>query len=137
MAVIITFYSGELVGGIEDNVDGITSALPVRLRTLVLAKYTVLLLIVLLVLMGLAGMGRQLIGGYTDLKPGLYLSYLLVPGLIAFAFWSAIALAIQLTVHNKYMGFGLFIILFAANSMVWGFLKVSFPTSSFSSGRRG
>ncbi|MBK9760858.1 MAG: ABC transporter permease [Flavobacteriales bacterium] len=128
MVVIITFYSGELVWrDRETNVDGITSAIPVRLRTLVLAKYTVLLLIGLglLVLMGLAGMGRQLISGYTHLQPGLYLFYLLMPGLIAFAFWSAIALAIQLVVNNKYMGFGLFIVLFAVNSMIWGFLKVS------------
>lgn len=128
MVVIITFYSGELVWrDREANVDGITSALPLRLRTIVLAKYTVLLLIGLglLVLMGLAGMGRQLIGGYMHLQPGLYLSYLLMPGLIAFAFWSAIALAIQLVVHNKYMGFGLFVVLFAANSLVWGFLKVN------------
>ncbi|MBK9760699.1 MAG: ABC transporter permease [Flavobacteriales bacterium] len=128
MVVIITFYSGELVWrDRETNVDGITSGLPVHLRTLVLAKYTVLLLIGLglLVLMGLAGMGRQLISGYTHVRPGLYVTYLLVPGMFAFAFWSALALAIQLLVNNKYMGFGLFIVLFATNSMVWGFLKIS------------
>jgi hypothetical protein len=128
MLVIITFYSGELVWrDQETNVDGITSALPVHLRTLVLAKYTVLLLIGLglLVLMGLAGIGRQFISGYTHVQPGLYVTYLLVPGMFAFAFWSAIALAIQLVVNNKYIGFGLFVVLFAVNSMVWGFLKVN------------
>ena len=128
MVVIITFYSGELVWrDREANLDGIASALPVRLRTLVSAKYTVLLIIGLglLTLMSAAGIGRQLLGGYTRLQPMLYLTYLIVPGLVAFAFWSAIALAIQLVVHNKYLGYGLFIVLFAANSMVWGFLKIS------------
>lgn len=128
MVVIITYYSGELVWRDRDaNLHGISSALPVRLRTQVMAKYTVLLIIGLglFVLMGLAGVGRQLMAGYTRLQPVLYLSYLIGPGLVAFAFWSAIALTIQLVVHNKYIGFGLFVVLFAVNSMVWGFLKVS------------
>lgn len=128
MVVIITFYSGELVWrDRETNVDGISSGLPVRSRTIVLSKYAVLLTIGLglLVLMGLAGIGRQLISGYTHVQPGLYVTYLLIPGMFAFAFWSAIALALQLVVNNKYIGFGLFVVLFAVNSMIWGFLKVS------------
>ena len=127
MVVIITYYSGELVWrDREAGVDGISGALPVRLRTVILAKYMALLIIGLglFTLMGVAGIGRQLLSGYTRIQPELYVSYLLIPAMFAFAFWSAVALAIQLVLNNKYMAFGLFIVLFAANTMVWGFLKV-------------
>lgn len=127
IVVIITYYSGELYWRDRDmGLDGIAHALPVRSRWRVLAHLTTVLLIggFVLVLMSFAGMCTQLAMGYTRLQLWLYFASFIGPGLVAFAFWSLLALAIQMLVHHKYAGFGLFIVLFAVNALIWRFLKV-------------
>lgn len=127
VVVLITYYSGELVWrDRETNADGLANALPVRSHAPIVAKFITLLGVGLfaLVLMSIAGIVTQLTQAYTRVQVGLYLSYFIGPGLVAFAFWSLVALTVQIIVDNKYVGFGLFVVLFAVNTMVWGFLKV-------------
>ena len=125
--VLITFYSGELLWRDRDaGLDGIANALPVGTAMPLLAKLTTLLFVGALVLslMATSGMLVQLSQGYSDIRPGLYASGFLMPGLTAFAFWSMLALTIQAIVNHKYAGFGLFVVLFAVNTLIWRFLKV-------------
>lgn len=127
IVVIITYYSGELYWRDRDiGLDGIAHALPVRSRWRILAHLAALIALggFVLVLMTLAGMATQMAMGYTRLQPGLYIASFIGPGLVAFAFWSLLALTIQMLVHHKYAGFGLFIVLFAVNTLIWRFLKV-------------
>ncbi|MBK9276275.1 MAG: hypothetical protein IPM49_17285 [Flavobacteriales bacterium] len=127
IVVIITYYSGEMYWRDRDTgLDGIAHALPVRSRWRVLAHFVALLVIggFVLAVMSLSGMATQLAMGYTRLQAGLYLAGFIGPGLVAFAFWSMLALTIQMVVHHKYAGFGLFIVLFAVNTLIWKFLKV-------------
>ena len=127
IVVIITYYSGELYWRDRDmGLDGIAHALPVRSRWRVLAHWAALLLIggFVLVLMSFAGICTQLAMGHTRLQLWLYFASFIGPGLVAFAFWSLVAFTIQMVVHHKYAGFGLFIVLFAVNTLIWRFLKV-------------
>ncbi|MBK6629080.1 MAG: hypothetical protein IPJ87_02920 [Flavobacteriales bacterium] len=127
IVVLITYYSGELYWRDRDmGLDGIAHALPVRSRHRILSHLTAVLIVggLVLVLMSLAGMATQLAMGYTRLQAGLYLVSFIGPGLVAFAFWCMLALAVQMVVHHKYAGFGLFVVLFAVNTLIWRFLKV-------------
>ena len=125
--VLITFYGGELVHRDRDNgLEGIMNALPVRSMSVLLSKWSTLVIIGLFVLslMSCIGVVTQLVQGYHRIQPGLYITGFILPGLITFAFWSMIAIAIQVVVDNKYMGFGLFVVLFATNALIWRFLKI-------------
>lgn len=127
IVVLITYYSGELFWRDRDvGLDGILHALPVRSRWRVPAHFTAVLVVggIVLALMSLCGMATQLAMGYTRLQVGLYFASFIGPGLVAFAFWSLLALTIQMVLHHKYAGFGFFILLFALNMVIWDILKV-------------
>ncbi len=125
--VLITYYSGELLWRDRDTgVSHVVHALPVRSRAPVLAHFITLMIVgaFVLVLMSLTAIVIQLSLGYARVQPLLYLAAFIGPGLVSFAFWSLLALTIQVLVHHKYAGFGIFIVVFAANTLIWGFLKV-------------
>lgn len=86
--------------------------------------------------MALIGVIGQLALGYTNIQPMIYLLGFILPGVVAFAFWSMVALTIQTFVHNKYLGFGLFVALFAVNTIIWRFLKVGSNLLAFYGGPR-
>ena len=137
--VLITFYSGELLWRDRDaGLEGIMNALPVRTSFPLLAKLSTLILVgaFVLTLMAVIGVIGQLAQGYTDIQPMTYLLGFILPGVIAFAFWSMVALTIQTLVHHKYVGFGLFVVLFAVNTLIWRFLKVESNLLVFYGGPR-
>ena len=137
--VLITFYSGELLWRDRDaGLEGIMNALPVRTSFPLLAKLSTLILVgaFVLTLMAVIGVIGQLAQGYTDIQPVTYLLGFILPGVIAFAFWSMVALTIQTLVHHKYVGFGLFVVLFAVNTLIWRFLKVESNLLVFYGGPR-
>jgi hypothetical protein len=137
--VLITFYSGELLWRDRDaGLEGIMNALPVRTALPLLAKLSTLIIVgtFVLTLMALIGVVAQLIQGYTAIQPMTYFMGFILPGVVAFAFWSMVAMTIQTLVHNKYVGFGLFVVLFAVNTLVWRYLKVESNLVVFFGGPR-
>ncbi len=128
LLIIVTFYGGQLVWKErEPKMDGIVNALPMATRTGLLAKLAALvgILVAVYVIATLAGMTTQLLNGYTRLQPLVYLNYFVVPGVINFAWWTALAMLVHVLVNNKYLGYFIFIVLFVLNIFVWGPLDVS------------
>ena len=126
--IIVVFYGGQLIWKERDpKMDGIINALPMATRTGLLAKLSALIGIVLVVYLfaTLAGMTTQLLNGYTRLQPGVYLTYFIVPGVVNFAFWAALAILVHVMVNNKYLGYFVFIILFILNIFGWSAVDVS------------
>jgi len=120
--IIITFYAGQLVWKERDpRTDGITNALPMSTRTPLLAKLAALITVLLVVLLfaAAAGMVTQLMHGFTRLQPTVYLTYYLIPALLGFSFFAALALMVHVLVNNKYLGFFVFILLIVLNIFVW------------------
>lgn len=122
MIIIVTFYAGQLVWKERDpRIDGIANALPMASRTPLLAKFTALFGVVLVVMLltTLAGMITQLAHGYTRLQPMIYLTYYIIPSLLGFTFFSALAILVHVLVNNKYLGFFVFILIIVLNMFVW------------------
>jgi ABC-type transport system involved in multi-copper enzyme maturation permease subunit len=122
LMIIVTFYGGQLVWKERDpKMDGITNALPMAIRTGLLAKLAALTCVVLVVhIVGsAAGMITQLANGYTRLQPMMYLTYFILPGTLTFLFWSVLALLVHILVNNKYLGFFVFIVVVVLNLFAW------------------
>jgi len=122
LLIVVTFYGGQLVWKERDpKMDGITNALPMDSGTALFAKVAALVTVVfaVMVLGTLAGMITQVLNGYTHFQPLVYLTYLIIPGTLQFAFFSVLAMAVHVLVNNKYLGFFVFIILVVANLFAW------------------
>lgn len=127
LIIIVTFYSGQLVWKERDpRIDGIVNALPMATRTPLLAKLLALMGVVLVVLLFAvaAGMATQLVHGYTRLQPMVYLTYYIIPALLGFAFFAALAMLVHVLVNNKYLGFFLFILIVVLNIFAWDIADV-------------
>ncbi len=122
LIIVVTFYGGQLVWKERDpRMDGITNALPMASGTGLLAKVAALISVVLAVLLlGMAaGMITQVLNGYTHFQPMVYLTYLIIPGLLGFTFFAVLAVMIHVLVNNKYLGFFVFIVVVLANTFAW------------------
>lgn len=122
MIIILTFYSGQLVWKERDNrVDGIVNVVSMNSSTPLLAKFTALFGVVLVVLLitTLAGIITQVAHGYTRIQPMVYLTYYIIPSLIGFTFFSVAALLVHVLVNNKYLGFFVFILIVVLNMFAW------------------
>jgi ABC-type transport system involved in multi-copper enzyme maturation permease subunit len=127
LLIIVAFYGGQLIWKErEPKMDGIVNALPMATRTALLAKLAALVGIVLVVHLFavLAGITAQLVHGYTRIQLPVYLAYYVVPGLLNFACWAAVALLVHVLVNNKYLGYFVFIVLFVLNLFIWSPLDV-------------
>lgn len=115
--LIVIYYAGELVHrerqhGVSNYVD----AMPFANGVMVLGKIIALWLIVATVLLvGMcAAMVAQLLSGYTNLEPGLYLFGLFVhQGTLLFLL-SVVAVAVQAAVANRFVGMLVIVVLFFA-----------------------
>lgn len=136
LLIIVAFYAGQLVWKErEPKMDGIINALPLATPANLFAKLTALMGVVLAVFLfaTLAGMVTQLLHGYTRVQPGVYLTYFIIPGVLQFLGWGALALLVHVLVNNKYLGYFVFIVLFVLNVFVWGPLDVESNLVAFNS----
>lgn len=127
LIIIVTFYAGQLIWKErEPRIDGITNALPTSTGAGLLAKFSALVTVVFVVMCfaTLAGMVTQLLNGYTRLQPMVYLTYLIIPATLGFAFFSALAMFVHVLVNNKYLGYFVFILLVVLNTFGWSALDV-------------
>jgi len=127
LIIIVTFYAGQLVWKERDpRIDGITNALPTSTGAGLLAKFAALVTVIVVVMCfaTLAGMVTQLLNGYTRLQPLVYLTYLIIPATLGFAFFAALAMFVHVLVNNKYLGYFVFILLVVLNTFGWSALDV-------------
>ncbi|MBL0129197.1 MAG: hypothetical protein IPP83_17520 [Flavobacteriales bacterium] len=120
--IIVTFYSGALIWkDREAGLDDIKDALPTRSWQGLLAKFTTMLvlLFIILLLATAAGMVTQLLNGYTNLEPSVYLYYLIIPALLSFGFLCMLAIFLHTLVNNKYLGYFAFVVVVALNIFLW------------------
>ncbi|MFA6985588.1 MAG: ABC transporter permease subunit, partial [Arenimonas sp.] len=109
---IVMFYAGELVWKERGAKLGeVTDAMPVPNWVPLAAKMTALVLVVLIfqAMGGLAAVGFQLAKGYTTLEPALYVRALLLDS-VPFVLMGGLALVLQVLTNNKFVGFGLLIV---------------------------
>jgi ABC-type transport system involved in multi-copper enzyme maturation permease subunit len=126
--IIVTFYSGVLVWRERDaGMNDIHDALPLPTGLGLLAKFTTMLvlLIIVMLLSTAAGMITQLLNGWTDLQPSVYLFYLIGPALVSFGFLTMLALCVHTLVNNKYLGFFVFILIVTLNTFLWNGIDVA------------
>jgi len=127
LIIIVTFYAGQLIWKErEPRIDGITNALPTSTGAGLLAKFAALTTVIFVVMCfaALAGIVTQLLNGYTRIQPDLYLSYLIIPATLGFAFFTALAMLVHVLVNNKYLGYFMFILLVVLNTFGWSALDV-------------
>jgi len=107
--ILIVFYSGEIVWR-ERNLkfSGIIDSTPTSNSAFYLSKFVALILLpcILMVVGILIAIGFQIAFGYYDFEFLQYLSLFYYPG-ISFLFFALMALFIQSTVRNKYLGMGI------------------------------
>jgi ABC-2 type transport system permease protein len=136
LMILITFYSGLLVWKErEPKFDEVHDATPIPLGIGLLGKYTalILLLAVLLVITTIGGMIFQLLNGYTQLEPGVYLGNYILPNLVGMAVMAALAFMIHVLVNNKYVGYAVFIVFLIGNGILLNALDVSTRLANFNS----
>ncbi len=122
LLIVVTFYGGQLVWKERDpKMDGISNALPMASGTGLFAKVSALITVVFAVMLlgTVAGMITQVLNGYTHFQPIVYLTYLIIPGTLAFSFFAVLAVTVHVLVNNKYLGFFVFIVLIVANIFAW------------------
>src|SRR5256714_13006896 len=107
LLVIIAFYTGELVWSERDVKMGqITDAMPVPNATALLAKFSALMavLVLLLLVMMVTGIATQAASDYTRFEIGLYLQALFGFRLVDLFLLAMLAMAIHVIVNHKYLG---------------------------------
>ncbi|MFM7401052.1 MAG: hypothetical protein ACKO4W_09125, partial [Bacteroidota bacterium] len=136
IAAIITFYSGAIVWKErESKVNDIYDALPYPDWLPVVSKTLALSLTVLLLLLtGCAvGIVKQLTSGYTDIRPDVYFTELVLNDGLSFLNVIALSIFIHSVVNNRYLGYFLFVVVLIANSFVWPALDVQSNLAIFNS----
>ena len=123
----ITFYSGMIVWKErEAKVNDIYDALPFPDWIPVISKTIALFVVVLsLLLMGIGiGVITQLIYGFTDIRPEVYVIQLLVSDGLLFLMLIILSIVIHALANNRYLGYFLFIIVLIINAFIWQALDV-------------
>ncbi len=113
LILIVGFYAGELVWRERTaKLAELTDTLPVPNWLPILTKIgTLIAVVVIFMLLGaLVSICVQLLRGYTNLEPGLYLRGLLVQSM-PFMLMAVAAVALQVISNNKVVGYLLYVIL--------------------------
>ncbi|MFN7963103.1 MAG: M1 family aminopeptidase [Thermoanaerobaculia bacterium] len=119
LVIIVTFYSGELVGRERAvKVAEVSGSLPIPDWMPFLAKLAALIAVVLSFLAagGLASMAYQLATGYRHLELGLYAEGLALVSL-PFLLMGLFALILQVITHNKFVGYLVVILVVVGDAM--------------------
>jgi ABC-type transport system involved in multi-copper enzyme maturation permease subunit len=120
LVVIVIFYSGELIFNDRTRKrSNVNDALPVADWVWVISKLlTLTVVIATFLLVGmLATVASQLLRGFTDIEPGLYVKGFLVIGW-PFVVLAALALFLQILSKNKFIGFLLIILLLIVRAVL-------------------
>lgn len=136
LMILITFYSGLLVWKErEPKLDEVHDATPTPLGIGLLGKYAALLLLLALVLAiaSVGGMVFQLLNGYTQLEPGVYLGNYILPNLIGLGIMLTLAFLIHVLVNNKYVGYAVFIVFIIGSGILLNALDVRTHLARFNS----
>lgn len=123
--ILTTLYTGELIWKERDlKLDQSFDAMALPHHLTMFSKMTALLMaqVILMVLLVFASMIVQLVKGYTNLEPGLYLSefLLFMPTLV---FLIVISFLIHSLVNNKYLGH-LMVVVFYVLGLVFPAIKL-------------
>lgn len=127
IAAIITFYSGAIVWKErESKVNDIYDALPYPDWLPVVSKTLALsLTVLLLLLLGCAvGIVKQLTSGFTDIRPDVYFTELVLNDGVSFLNVIMLSVFIHSVVNNRYLGYFLFVVVLIANGFVWPALDI-------------
>ncbi|MFM8437485.1 MAG: ABC transporter permease, partial [Candidatus Kapaibacterium sp.] len=128
LIAIITFYSGSIVWKERDaKVHDIYDALPHPDWIPLIAKTGALVVMVLTLLVagGLIGVVTQLLHGFDDIRPEVYVVQLLVMDGTRFLSLVVLSVFIHTLVNNRYLGYFLFVVVIIVNAFVWPALDVS------------
>ncbi|QQP97976.1 ABC transporter permease/M1 family aminopeptidase [Lysobacter enzymogenes] len=116
LVLIAMFYAGDLVFKERSaKLAEVTDAMPVPNWVPLLSKFAALIAVVLAfqLIGGLASMTLQLLKGYTQLEPALYLKGLLLAS-IPYVLMGGLALVLQVLCNNRFIGYGLTILVVVA-----------------------
>ncbi|MFM8349254.1 MAG: hypothetical protein ACKOAR_14520, partial [Bacteroidota bacterium] len=124
---LITFYSGLIVWKErEAKVHDIYDALPYPDWLPIVSKTIALFVaVMLLLLLGCAaGIVTQLINGFSDLRPEVYVMQLLVSDGLTFLMLILLSIFIHAMANNQYLGYFIFIAVLIVNAFLWQVLDV-------------
>jgi ABC-2 type transport system permease protein len=120
--IIAIYYSGELVWrDRQQRMHEIVDATPAPDWAFVLPKVVAIVLVLLATLLVsvLAAVLVQLAKGYTDLQPGAYLMWYLLPNTISFSLLAVLAVFSQAIVPSKFLGWA-FMLVYVVASVTLG-----------------
>ena len=119
LIIIVTFYAGELVWRERSQrIAEVTDAFPNSDWVPLAAKLVALTGVVLAFWATgiVASIVNQLVRGYTDIEPGLYVSRMLL-GCVPFVLMGVVALFLQVISNNKFIGYLLMVVYIVANAV--------------------
>ena len=111
LVIVVGFYAGELVWRERDGrVSEVTDAFPTPDWIPLLSKVTALAAVIgaFLLAGSLLCIGYQLLRGFHDVQPFLYLQYLGL-NLLSFLLMAILAVVLQVWANNKFVGYALFV----------------------------
>lgn len=127
IVAVITFYTGVIIWRERDaKVSDITDALPGKDWISFTSKSVAMFLVIELILFlaCLTGMATQLLLGFDVLKPEVYFKSVMLFSGADFFLMTIVAMFIHTLVHNKYIGYFVFIIFVIVNSFIWNVVDV-------------
>ncbi len=134
LIIIALFYAGELVWKERSAKLGeVTDAMPIANWLPLAAKFIALVFVVLCfqALGGLTSILIQLGKGYTQIEPMVYLKILALNS-IAFILLGGLSLVLQVFTNNKFVGYGLLIVVLIAQAVL-GMMDFSHNLYSYAS----
>lgn len=111
LVIVVGFYAGELVWRERDGrISEVVDAFPTPDWIPLLSKVTALAAVIIAFLLAgtLLCIGYQLMRGFHDVQPLLYLQYLGL-NLLSFLLMAILAVVLQVWANNKFVGYGLFV----------------------------
>ena len=131
----IIFYTGYIVFRERDvKFNEIADAMPVKTGSVVTSKIAAIIAALTIVMIAAIAIGMitQLLRGYTNFEPGVYLGTAAL-WLLRVSFVVVIAYLIQVLVNNKYLGYFIVVVFLIVNIFLWRALKVESNMVSFGS----
>jgi len=123
----IIFYTGYSVFRERDaRFNEITDATPVKSTSVVTSRIAAIIAALAMVCVAaiLVGMLSQLVNGYSNLEPLLYIRFFAIE-LLKYAFLIVLSYLLHTLINNRYMAYFAVVIFIAASDFIWDALKVS------------
>ncbi|MDF2436636.1 MAG: hypothetical protein K0Q95_1012 [Bacteroidota bacterium] len=136
MMILIVFYSGILVWRERDSkVEELVGTAPLKPYVSFASKLIALVLVqvVLLCVVMLTGMCIQMYNGYYHIEPLQYIKELFGFKLIGLTFICIMAMAVQVLINNKYVGYFVAVLILVIIPVVFGLLEWNTQLALFNS----